>query len=221
VRSRRRSLGIRLSCLILLLLVPGGFAAAQASKEIDARKMLACAAKSNSLERLACFDDLAKTLGPIQEQQSNTVGRWTIETNVSRFDDTMSVHLSLTANEKINGWLGKSHVPVMNIRCRERKTEAYIDFGMSPAAEPELYDGATLQFRIDKQPLFKAVATKSPDGTTLFLKDPTPFIKRMFKAEHLLVRFIPFTSSAQETTFSIAGLEKAILPLTEACKWPK
>src|SRR5712671_3112 len=111
---------MRLSCLILLLLVPGGFAGAEAPKEVDARKMLACAAKSNSLERLACFDELAKTFGPIQEQQSDIVGRWTIETNISKFDDTMSVHLSLAANEKINGWLGKSHVPVLNIRCRER-----------------------------------------------------------------------------------------------------
>jgi hypothetical protein len=206
---------------MLLLLVPSRFAGAEALKEIDAKKMLTCAAKSNSLERLACFDDLAKTAGPIQEQQSDTVGRWTIETNVSKFDDTKSVLLSLTANEKINGWLGKSHLPQLNIRCRERKAEAYIDFGMSPATEPELYDGATLQFRIDKQPLFKAIATKSADGNTLFLKDPTSFIKRLLKAEHLLVRFIPYTSSAQETTFSIAGLEKVIAPLTEACKFPK
>jgi type VI secretion system protein VasI len=212
---------MRLCCLIVLLLVPSQFAGAQALKEIDARKMLACAAKSNSLERLACFDDLAKTFGPIQEQQSDIVGRWTIETNVSKFDDTRSVHLSLAANEKINGWLGKSHLPQLNIRCRERKTEAYIDFGMSPAAEPELYDQATLQFRIDKQPLFKAIATKSADGNTLFLKDPTSFIKRLLKAEQLLVRFTPYTSAAQETTFSIAGLEKVIAPLTEACKSPK
>jgi type VI secretion system protein VasI len=217
----RRSLGTRLSCLILLLLVPGRSAGAEALKEIEARKMLACAAKSNSLERLACFDDLAKIAGPLQEQRSDTVGGWTIETSVSKFDDSRSVHLSLAANEKINGWLGKSHLPQLNIRCRERKTEAYIDFGMSPATEPELYDGATLQFRIDKQPLFKAIATKSADGNTLFVRDPTSFIKRLLKAEQLLVRFIPFTSSAQETTFSIAGLEKVIAPLTEACKWPK
>ena len=217
----RRSLGTRLSCLILLLLVPGQFAGAQALKEIDARKLLACAAKSNSLERLACFDDLAKTAGPLQEQQSDTLGRWTIETNISKFDDTRSVHLSLIANEKINGWLGKSYLPVLNIRCRERKAEAYIDFGMSPVVEPELYDGATLQFRIDKQPLFKAIASKSPDGNALFLRDPVSFIKRLFKAEELLVRFTPFTSTAQETSFSIAGLEKVIVPLAEACKWPK
>jgi type VI secretion system protein VasI len=164
---------------------------------------------------------LAKTVGPIQEQQSNTVGRWTIETNVSKFDDTRSVHLSLTANEKINGWLGKSYVPELNIRCRERKTEAYIDFGMSPAVETELYDGATLQFRIDKQPPFKAIATKSSDGNTLFLKDPMSFIKRLLKAEHLLVRFTPFSSSAQEASFGTAGLEQAIVPLTEACKSQK
>jgi type VI secretion system protein VasI len=217
----RRSPAARLSRLIVLLLIPSQLAWAEALKEVDSRNMLACAAKSNSLERLACFDDLAKTIGPIHEQQSNIVGRWTIETNVSKFDDTKSVHLSLTANEKINGWLGKSHIPELNIRCRERKTEAYIDFGMSPAAEPELYDSATLQFRIDKQPLFKAIATKSPDGNTLFLKDPASFIKRLLKAEQLLVRFIPYTSSAQETTFSIAGLEKVIAPLTEACKSQK
>lgn len=207
--------------MILFLLVPGQPARAEALKEVDGRKMLTCAAKSNSLERLACFDDLAKTVGPIQEQQSDTVGGWTIETNVSKFDDTKSVLLSLAANEKINGWLGKSHLPQLNIRCRERKAEAYIDFGMSPASEPELYNAATLQFRIDKQPLFKAIATKSADGNTLFLRDPTSFIKRLLKAEHLLVRFIPYTSSAQETTFSIADLDKVITPLTEACKFPK
>jgi type VI secretion system protein VasI len=194
---------------------------AEGLKDIDAKKMLACAAKSNSLERLACFDDLAKTAGPIQEQQSETLGRWKVETNVSKFDDTKSVYLSLEANEKINGWLSKSYLPELNIRCRERKTEAYIDFGMSPVVESGLYDGATLQFRLDKQPLFKAIASKSTDGNALFLRDPMSFIKRLFKAEQLLVRFVPFNSSAQETSFSIAGLEKVIVPLTEACKWPK
>ena len=220
MKSRRR-LGMQLLRLVLLLLIPSQLARAESPKEIDAKKMLACAAKSNSLERLACFDDLAKTAGPIQEKQSKTVGRWTTETNVSKFDDTKSVHLSLAANEKIHGWPGKSYLPELNIRCRERKTEAYIDFGMSPVVESGLYDGATLQFRIDKQPLFKAIAGKSTDGNALFLRDPMSFIKRLLKAEHLLVRFIPFTSSAQETTFSIAGLEKAVAPLTEACKLPK
>jgi type VI secretion system protein VasI len=212
---------MRLPHLILLLLFQSEFAGAQGLKDIDARKMLACAAKSNSLERLVCFDDLAKTAGPMQEQESKTLGKWTIETDVSKFDDTKSVSLSLAANEKINGWLGKSYLPALNIRCRERKTEAYIDFGMSPAAETELYDAATLQFRIDKQPPFKAIATKSSDGNVLFLKDPMSFIKRLLKAEHLLVRFTPFSSSPQEASFSIAGLEQAIVPLTEACKSQK
>jgi type VI secretion system protein VasI len=207
--------------LIILLVFQSQFAGAEGLKDIDARKMLACAAKSNSLERLACFDDLAKAAGPLQEQESRTLGRWTIETSVSKFDDTKSVSLSLPAHEKIHGWLGKSYLPELTVRCRERKTEAYIDFGMSPAAEPELYDAATLQFRIDRQPPLKAVATKSADGNVLFLKDPASFIKRLLKAEQLLVRFTPFSSSTQEASFSIAGLEQVIAPLTEACKSQK
>jgi type VI secretion system protein VasI len=217
----RRLLAMRLPHLIVLLLLQSQVAGAEDLKDIDAKKMLACAAKFNSLERLACFDDLAKAAGPIQEQESKTLGRWTIETNVSKFDDTKSVSLTLAANEKINGWLGKSSLPELHIRCRERKTEAYIDFGMSPVAETGLYDAATLQFRIDKRPPLKEIATKSADGNSLFLKDPVSFTKRLYKAEHLLVRFTPFSSSAQEASFDIAGLEQAIVPLTEACKWQK
>jgi hypothetical protein len=188
---------------------------------IDARLLRACAAKANSLERLSCFDDLAKKAGPPVEVTRKSVGEWITQTDTSKFDDTKSVYVSLKAKQSITGWPGKSYLPELTIRCREKKTEFYIDFGMSPVVESGLYDGSTLQFRIDKQPPFKVVASKSTDGNALFLREPIVFAKRLYKTDQLLVRFIPFNSPAQETAFNVAGLEGVIVPLSEACKWPK
>lgn len=209
----------------LLLLLPSfhaSFAFAQTSlKTIDATEIFACSSKTNSIERLACFDNVARKLGPTTEQAIKNVGEWRVSTDVSKFDDTKSVYLFLKAKNAISGWPGKSYTPELTIRCKEKKTEAYITFGMSPTVESGLYNSATIQLRVDKQPPFKAIGTKSTDGDALFMRDAISFAKKLYNATELLVRFIPFNSSAQETSFNISGLEQAISPLSETCKWPK
>ena len=192
-----------------------------ATKKITDNEIIGCSLKANSIERLTCFDELAKRLGPPSEVSTKNVGEWRVSSDVSKFDDTKSVYLLLRAKNEIMGWPRKTYTPELTIRCREKKTEAYITFGMSPTIEYGLHDAATLQFRIDKQAPFKAVGGKSTDGEALFLRDTVTFVKRLYKANELLVRFIPFNSSAQETSFNVSGLEQAIVPLAEACRWSK
>jgi hypothetical protein len=49
------------------------------------------------------------------------------------------------------------------------------------------------------------------------MREPIAFAKWLYKADQLLVRFIPFKSPAQETAFNVAGLEGLIVLLSEGC----
>lgn len=191
------------------------------AQTVTSSALLSCNAKENSIERLACYDALAKKFAPSIESKTTSIGEWKVSTDFSKFDDTKSVYLFLEARNSISGWPGKKYTPKITIRCKEKKTEAYITFGMSPSVESGLYNEATLQLRVDKQPSFKLVATKSTDGEALFIKDAISFSKKLFKGGELLVRFIPFNSSAQEVSFNIINIELAIVPLQQACMWPK
>lgn len=198
-----------------------GAAHAQGNADLE-KRLLKCSAEKNSLQRLACFDELSKQLGsPIDTKALGSVGEWKVSTDTSRFDDSKSITLVLSAREAITGWLNKTYRPSLILRCREKRTEAYINFGMSPNVELGLHNQATLQFRIDKNSPFKVIASKSTDGEALFLPDAIGFSKRILGAKELLVRFVPFNASPQETSFPVEGLANAIEPLRETCKWQK
>jgi type VI secretion system protein VasI len=46
-----------------------------------------------------------------------------------------------------------------------------------------------------------------------------PVIKRMFGKSTMIVRMTPFGENPFTATFNISGLEEAIVPLRQACKW--
>ncbi len=190
------------------------FSASAASASTE--ELRRCRAIESGLERLACYDALVP--GPASTSLERTVGSWRSSTDVSRFDDSKSVHLSTTARETVSGWPGKVHTPTLHVRCQERKTSVYIVFGMSPAVEYG-HMGATVQLRTDKDPVRSVRTSKSTDGEALFLPDPVATVKSMFGKQELLVRFTPFNSNPQETSFSVAGLDAAVAPLRETCGW--
>jgi type VI secretion system protein VasI len=201
--------GVRLFGVGLVLLGTTGPSAAS-------DELRRCRNIESGLERLACYDALVPT--PNSTAAERPSGSWRSSTDVSRFDDSKSVHLATTAREPVSGWPGKVHTPTLHVRCQERKTSVYIVFGMSPAVEYG-HMGATVQIRTDKDPVRSIRTSKSTDGEALFLPDAVATVKALFGKQELLVRFTPFNSNPQETSFSVAGLEGAIAPLRETCGW--
>jgi type VI secretion system protein VasI len=182
----------------------------------DIRK---CAAEKNSIARLACYDKLAPQAEAQDPAKSlSRSSKWMVRTETSRIDDSRNVFLMLEAEEPIHGWPSKTFTPQLQIRCKERKTEAYFVTGMPPTVEYGI-DSATITLRIDKQPAFKLAAGKSTDGEALFLPQATTQIKRFMSGQTLLFQFIPFNSSSQMATFDVRGLAEALKPLRDACKW--
>jgi type VI secretion system protein VasI len=178
-----------------------------------------CAAESNSVKRLECFDSLSNRLGVASPKTDiTTVSKWQVNKETSRIDDSTNVIISLDADSSISGWPGKTHIPSLILRCKERKTEAYIVTGMSPQVEYGT-DGATITLRFDKEKATKYQTSKSTDGESLFFGQSVGLIKKMLQHTTLLFEFVPFNSSPTMTTFDLRGLAEAVKPLKEICKW--
>jgi type VI secretion system protein VasI len=147
-----------------------------------------------------------------------TVSKWRVNRETSRIDDSTNVVLSLNAESSISGWPGKNSTPSLILRCKEKKTEAYIVTGMSPQVEYGT-DGATVTLRFDKEKATKYHTSKSTDGEALFFGQSVGLIKNMLGHTTLLFEFVPFNSSPAMTTFDLRGLADAVKPLKEICKW--
>jgi len=73
-------------------------------------------------------------------------GKWRLIKSKSQFDDSQTVVLSLLAENTIRGWLITS-IPVLFLRCQEKRTEAYIATGMPASVETGGMDFHTVRVR--------------------------------------------------------------------------
>lgn len=178
-----------------------------------------CAAASNSVKRLECFDSLSSRLGLASPKTSSTtVSKWRVNKETSPIDDSTNVIISLDADSSISGWLHKTHTPSLVLRCKEKTTEAYIVTGMPSQVEYGT-DGATVTLRFDKEKATKYQTSKSTDGEALFFGQSVRLIKKMLGHRTLLFEFVPFNSSPAMTTFDLRELAEAVKQLRETCKW--
>lgn len=178
-----------------------------------------CATESNSVKRLECFDLLSNSLGVTSPKSSSTmVSKWRVNKEISRIDDSTNLTISLDADSPISGWPRKTHTPSLVLRCKEKKTEAYIVTGMSPQVEYG-NDGATVTLRFDKEKATKYHTSKSTDGEALFFGKSIGLVKKMLGHTTLLFEFVPFNSTPAMTTFDLTGINEAIKPLRDTCKW--
>jgi type VI secretion system protein VasI len=178
-----------------------------------------CAAESNSVRRLECFDSMSTRFGVASPKTfTTTVSKWRVTKQTSRIDDSTNVIIVLDADSSITGWPRKTRTPSLVVGCKERKTDAYIITGMLPRVEYGT-DVATVTLRFDKEKATKYHMSKSTDGEALFFGQSTGFIKSMLQHTTMLFEFVPFNSSPVMTTFDPRGLSDAVKPVKETCKW--
>ena len=200
------------------LVISGFLAITSLAAAADNVELAKCAAMKSDAERLACFDALTKSLGVDAPKQTTTgVGKWRVRKETSPIDDKTIVLLNLDAEAPIKGWPSKEEVPTLILRCKESRTEAYINTGMSP--QVEYGDGATARVRFDKERVTEIRMGKSTDGEALFFPEAIKIIKQMAQHEAMLFEFTPFNSSPTMTTFDLKGVAEALKPLRETCRW--
>lgn len=182
-----------------------------------------CAALEGTLDRLECYDRLARKLRLDRPQRVPTevgdVGDWRVTRDVNPIDDSERVVIGLTASSGRSQW-GR---PISFVaRCKSDKTEAYIiwnDYvGDDSSSVYEEWKWVTI--RIGDRPARVQRWGVSTDKEATFAPAwAGNLLKEMVGETQLIAQITPFAESPVTAIFDITGIENALKPLSEACNW--
>jgi type VI secretion system protein VasI len=178
-----------------------------------------CGAVEDTSQRLTCFDVLTKSL-PEQDAETADSGKWNVRTTRSPIDDSTNVFLELSGERGIEDQYGRDAEISLHVACRENTTSAYLVFGGHFMSDIQGFGRVT--YRIDQQKAQTRNFTESTDHEALGLWNggsAIPWVKSMFGAKRMYVEATPFSESRVSDFLPISGIENAITPLREACRW--
>jgi type VI secretion system protein VasI len=181
-----------------------------------------CAALDDGKLRLACYDEAHRGA----EEGPPGGGKWRVTRQVSKIDDSPEVFVAVEAIDPLQGPEGRTSTGILMISCREGNTDVFLNFGenaMAPKDAAASRDAAsTVTTRVDKNRARRIVMRPSRDRKALGLwsgRRAIPFVKDMLGATRLFVRASPPDDAALDMEFEIAGLDAAVRPLRQACRW--
>lgn len=163
-------------------------------------------------------DKKAHTLGE-SIQAPTDQGKWLMSKRANPIDDTLTVTLSLTAEEGVST-LGE---PVTFVaRCKSNVTEAYAIWGeyLGSNAPSDQADVKNIVVRIGTSPAMTEKWAVSTDRTATFAPDwAGDLLKELLGQERLVLQTTPYGESPITAVFDVTGLKDQLGPLAEACNW--
>lgn len=180
-----------------------------------------CAAVIGDIDRLQCFDGLAKKLGVAAPKRKSTkASRWRIDTETSPVDDSTNVTALLVADRAVQGWPSVAFKPQLMLRCKEKELTACFINETSATVEANNLDEATVVLRVEKEDAINLLLHKSTDGKGLFFPDFDALAKAIVGKATLLYGFVPFNSGSVVTSFTLDGVDAALAAVRAACGSP-
>lgn len=179
----------------------------------------ACTSISNDLDRLACYDkESGRT--PAIESVAVDAGAWLVQEAVSKMTDQKDVYLRVESEEVVNcGWNNGQKIELF-LRCSENSTALFFVTNCHMASGHGGY--GDIEYRVDKDKARKVAGEASTDNKALGLwsgGSAIPVIKNIMGKSDMVVRMTPYGESPFTATFKVRGLDEAIKPLRNECKW--
>ncbi len=145
-------------------------------------------------------------------------GGWIVVQTASAMDDSKGVSLAKPAEQTAKAWL-KMVRPSIHIRCKENKTDLYINFDTSLAIVPDKLDTGDVRIRLDGQKPRKYNWTSATNGQAYFARMPINLLRDMSAAKKMKVEFTPFNGNTQIVSFDLTGIDVHLPDVAAACNW--
>jgi len=190
--------------------------AERAAAAAEAQRQAVAAAAQAERQAVAAAERERRRQEAEAERLANYTGLWRIGSSTSDIDDSTNVHLSLDADNTIDGLFGRAETPVLRLACRENKTMAYIAWKVFLST-----DSIRMLTRIDRQKAVTRTWRISTDYEAAGKWDGSsiPFIKSLFGKSQILARITPHGERPVTATFTVVGLDNAIKSLRKECGW--
>jgi hypothetical protein len=150
-------------------------------------------------------------------------GKWTggsDRPSQSPTDGAGTIAFSLNAENQISGALSsKAHRPRLIVRCRERKTDIYVDVGMPSQPDLTDYQRHAVRLRFDDGPPSSQLWSGSTDSESLFSPSAVALAKRLATSKRLGLEFTPFNREPEVIAFETAGFDQVIAQIAAPCGW--
>lgn len=173
-----------------------------------------CAAETNTVNRLSCFDDFAKAnnLAPSSKDTTpSAASKWQTSTDKDPLTDK-SVHYAMLKADEGRGRFG-DQIDLI-IRCKSGQTEAYINWSTFLGSER-----LSVTSRIDKSPASTSSWGISTDHKASFMPQQVATLKRFEGASSFVVSLTPYSESPVTAIFDITGASDAFKDIRRDCKW--
>ena len=182
-----------------------------------------CAANSGDLDRLECYDQLARSLGLDRPQPEpvDTVGtgKWSVRKDVNPIDDTTKVIASITADSGTSRWGNTINLVA---RCQSNQTEVYAvwhDY-VGDDSNDVYSDWKYVTVRIGDASAKRQKWGVSTDKKATFAPDwAGDLLKEMADEQRLILQLTPYGESPITAVFDINGARAAFSPIAETCDW--
>ncbi|MBK5072236.1 type VI secretion protein [Budviciaceae bacterium CWB-B4] len=188
-----------------------------ASTELIETSGLKCKGLSDKEQRLSCFDELFKDKELAPSPAINK-GNWMITQKVSPIDDSKNVVISLYADRPIETKSNGKSMPLLTIRCAEKKTSFYVYW--------DTYLGSKsleVTHRLDSDKALTERWDISTDNKAVFYSDwnggAKAIIKQLNGKDKLFMQLTPYGSSPVSAIFYLNGMDNALKPVRDACGW--
>ncbi|WP_343717124.1 type VI secretion system-associated protein TagO [Inquilinus sp.] len=178
-----------------------------------------CRSELADAARLTCFDELGRRIvGAPAPTASETAGNWDASADVDPLTDAKQYYLQLKSSNQVPTMFGQMQSAILFIRCKGSTTAAFVIW----PAYLGIGDDISVRYRIDEGEVERGNWSASTEGKAAGLWNGSkaiPFLKRLVGAKKLALAMAGYQSAEQTATFDLSGIDEAIKPLREGCKW--
>ena len=180
--------------------------------EVDGKEIASCAAKKGALEKLECYESIARKyeLDKPRGQQVDqpTKGKWRTSLEINPIDDSRTATATLRAS---TGGGALRNAPSLVVRCKSGQLDIYVNWDNYLGSE------AYVTFRMGKAPAQRSFWSLSTDSKATFARKPLDYLRKMNGVNQVVAQVTPYNESPVTAIFDMEGYSEASETIRNTC----